>query len=175
MLFAVSSGGGRTRCSSCNREFGDGSLSCPHCGAPAQLPVSEIGPLKAKDSAARSREKRTELERRSKIAKLAVGVLVGILLSVLLVHGLSAYFEKMGADARRTNCIANQRVVDKAIQNYFMENARFPRSMGDLTAPGSQVLMETPRCPSGRKPYIWVEGEDDKAPFVSCPNRSDHK
>ncbi|MFH1150906.1 MAG: zinc ribbon domain-containing protein [Actinomycetota bacterium] len=81
-------------------------------------------------------------------------------------------------NARRRQCQANLRTVDGAIMSYeaVFDDPMLPGSLKDLTQPGTKVLKSIPTCPSGTKPYDWVEGDGGSfdAPYISCPNLSTH-
>jgi hypothetical protein len=71
-------------------------------------------------------------------------------------------------------CQSNQRTVDGAIMTYAAMSSEetYPSSLEDLRNEG--LLNSIPICPSGDKPYIWIESEIGSPPSISCPNDADH-
>lgn len=78
--------------------------------------------------------------------------------------------------AQKKACQANQRSVEGAIREYAVmsPDESYPTSLQDLVAPGVDLLKSIPTCPSGNRPYIWVQGGVGVPPHISCPNNASH-
>lgn len=105
------------------------------------------------------------------IALLVLALAGGGVAAVLLISSGDASEESM-----RLECQENMREIEMAIRVYGERSPdeTYPSSLEDLTDPGMRVMDAVPRCPSGDRPYTWVEGDIGRPPSVSCPNREDH-
>lgn len=165
--------GAKMECEVCGREVDDGTLSCPCCGAPAPARAKSGSPAPW-DFSRRYGERKKLIGAKAMIAKIGACALVGPALAILLVFGLSRYYEGIGEDAKWTVCQSNQRLVDEAIKYFSLNSGRYPASLEELYTPGSGNLRSIPTCPSGEKAYVWVEGKDGGPPCIRCPNRTGH-
>jgi hypothetical protein len=114
--------------------------------------------------------------RMSVAAIVAIALVAMILLAAVIVVPMVLVSKSSENKAHKRTCQANQRTIDGAIMMYAAESPdeSYPSSLADMIAPDTQVLKSIPTCPSGDKPYIWIEGEIGKPPTVSCPNSADH-
>ncbi|MBU1670340.1 MAG: zinc ribbon domain-containing protein [Actinobacteria bacterium] len=110
-------------------------------------------------------------------------VVVVIIAAVVFVGGVMMIVPRLTTNtaeknSQRRTCQANLRTVDGAIMSYeaLFDDPMLPGSLKDLTQPGTRVLKSIPTCPSGTKPYEWVEGDGEgyDPPYISCPNLSTH-
>ena len=109
-------------------------------------------------------------------ALIAIIALVVVLLVVAITVPAILVYKGSQKNAQKRTCQANQRNVEAAVMGYAASSSdeNYPSSLDDLVAPDTRVLKSVPTCPSGNKPYIWVEGEIGSPPSISCPNHADH-
>jgi len=89
------------------------------------------------------------------IVVLILGILVGIAV---------ASFAQATGSARSAACLSNQRSIHSVLEEYYMQNGKYPESLDEI----SSLSDADKRCPSDKKPYDYpVSGNPG---FVSCPN-----
>jgi prepilin-type N-terminal cleavage/methylation domain-containing protein len=71
---------------------------------------------------------------------MIVVVIIGILIAIAI-----PVYNLVTARAEKGTCEANLRMIDGAIQNYFMNTNGWPTDIGDL----DEYFQEPPECPSG--------------------------
>ena len=174
-------------CYQCGKEIDESGSFCPYCGAArptAEQPPAEAGPTTPPASLQPSAyvqqpvvapapyqvpPKPSSLGKALAIALIAIVVVASIfILAIVIPVYLSAR-----SNAQRRTCQSNLRTVDGAIQAYeaMFEDPVYPTGFDDMLRPETTVLRSMPTCPSGDKPYIWVDGSP---PSISCPNDSTH-
>jgi competence protein ComGC len=107
---------------------------------------------------------------------VAIGAIAIIFLAAVIIVPIVLVSGTANQDAQKRSCQANLRTVDGAIMTYTAMSSEetYPSSLEDLVAPDTRVLKSIPTCPSGNKPYEWVEGEGGSPPNISCPNNAKH-
>ena len=190
-------------CSKCGKELKEDASFCTSCGAPKRAaegkqappegvsPPPQAGappqpPPAAPPPGAPPPQGAPEVHpgesigapkrRMSVPVVVAIAVVACMLLAAVIVVPMVLVSKSSQNKAHMRTCQANQRTIDGAIMVYAAESPdeSYPSSLEDMVAPDTQVLKSIPTCPSGDKPYIWVEGEIGKPPTVSCPNSADH-
>lgn len=163
-------------CPECGSRFSDDSFTCPFCGASPARPERQAVPPAPMDRGVNQRAEKAKREARVKVARLVTVIAILVTLALLFYFLMSSHLDQMQRDAEEAVCEANQRQVETAIQQFLMNNNRYPRSMEELVKPETHELRSIPVCPMSSAPYVWVPGDEnlDKAPYISCPNSAKH-
>jgi prepilin-type N-terminal cleavage/methylation domain-containing protein len=80
---------------------------------------------------------------------MIVVVIIGILIAIAI-----PVYNLVTARAEKGACVANLRMIDGAIQNYFMNTSEWPANISDL----DDYFQEPPACPSYE---VSEEGGDE--------------
>ena len=160
-------------CPQCGAEYDNSFPFCPGCDARnpyIQQPPSQVTRVPQAPPVRRNKKRTSPLV----IVLVIVGILgLAVLATVVIsvISGTSSLQKSAQNLGQKMTCQHNQRMVDGAIHAYKSTTGKEPTSLNDLIQPETRMLESISTCPSGNKPYIWVDGNP---PAISCPNDASH-